>query len=212
MSRRAVGAAVVMDPDGTGPGIITERDILSSLGAGEDPDAELVAEHLTSDVVYAAPDWSLEEAAAAMVRGGFRHLIVVERERLWAFSPFATSCAAGPRTERSVPFRPALQWGDEGSRAVWGPRAAPLSIPSVVRRAHAPSAGRMCGPVPDRACTVRPTGTCTGRLRAACGPESSIESLVERKLVDFAARVFDPAHDAPERQHARRSRSARGTS
>ena len=28
--------------------------------------------------MYAAPDWSLEEAAAAMVRGGFRHLIVLE--------------------------------------------------------------------------------------------------------------------------------------
>jgi CBS domain-containing protein len=79
MSRRAVGAAVVMDPDGAGPGIITERDILSSLGADEDPDAELVADHLTSNVVFASPDWSLEEAAAAMVRGGFRHLIVVER-------------------------------------------------------------------------------------------------------------------------------------
>jgi CBS domain-containing protein len=79
MARRNVGAAVVMDPDGAGPGIITERDILTSLGAGEDPDAELVSRHLTSDVVYAAPDWSLEEAAAAMVRGGFRHLIVVER-------------------------------------------------------------------------------------------------------------------------------------
>ncbi len=79
MSRRAVGAAVVMDPDGAGPGIITERDILRSLGAGEDPDAELVAAHLTSDVVYAEPDWSLEEAAAAMMRGRFRHLIVVER-------------------------------------------------------------------------------------------------------------------------------------
>lgn len=79
MSRRGVGAAVVMDPDGAGPGIITERDILSSLGAEEDPDGELVADHLTRDVVFAAPDWSLEEAAAAMVRGGFRHLIVVER-------------------------------------------------------------------------------------------------------------------------------------
>ncbi len=73
-----MGAAVVIDPDGHGPGIITERDILRSVGAGQDPDGELVAEHLTSDVVYAAPDWSLEEAAAAMVRGGFRHLIVVE--------------------------------------------------------------------------------------------------------------------------------------
>jgi CBS domain-containing protein len=79
MAERAVGAAAVMDPDGNGPGIITERDILLSLGHGEDPDAESVGDHLTHDVVYAAPDWSLEEAAAAMVRGGFRHLIVLER-------------------------------------------------------------------------------------------------------------------------------------
>jgi CBS domain-containing protein len=79
MSERRVGAAVVMDPDGHGPGIITERDILVSVGAGEDPDRESVAAHLTRDVVFAAPDWSLEEAAAAMVRGGFRHLIVLER-------------------------------------------------------------------------------------------------------------------------------------
>jgi CBS domain-containing protein len=78
MSERSVGAAVVMDPDGNGPGIITERDVLSSVGAGQDPDVESVADHLTRDVVFAAPDWSLEEAAAAMMRGGFRHLIVLE--------------------------------------------------------------------------------------------------------------------------------------
>ena len=79
MADRAVGAAAVMDPDGNGPGIITERDILLSVGAGQDPDSESVGDHLTTDVVYAAPNWSLEEAAAAMVRGGFRHLIVLER-------------------------------------------------------------------------------------------------------------------------------------
>jgi CBS domain-containing protein len=78
MSERRVGAAVVVDPDAPGMGILTERDILVSVGDGQDPDRELVAEHLTRDVVYAAPDWSLEEAAAAMVRGRFRHLIVVE--------------------------------------------------------------------------------------------------------------------------------------
>ncbi len=78
MSERMVGAAVVMDPDGNGPGIITERDILGSVGEGQDPDRELVAEHLTRDVVFAAGDWSLEEAAAAMVRGAFRHLIVLD--------------------------------------------------------------------------------------------------------------------------------------
>ena len=78
MSERKVGAAVVMDPDGPGPAIITERDILISIGDAQDPVVETVAEHLTRDVVYAAPDWSLEEAAAAMVRGGFRHLIVLD--------------------------------------------------------------------------------------------------------------------------------------
>jgi len=78
MSERSVGAAVVMDPDANGPGIITERDLLISIGAGQDPDHEVVADHLTHDVVYAAPEWSLEEAAAAMVRGGFRHLIVLD--------------------------------------------------------------------------------------------------------------------------------------
>lgn len=78
MSERKVGAAVVIDPEGPGPGIITERDILHSVGAGHNPDGEAVADHLTRDVVFAAPDWSLEEAAAEMVRGSFRHLIVVD--------------------------------------------------------------------------------------------------------------------------------------
>ena len=78
MSERGVGAAVVLDPESYGPGIITERDLLVSIGAGQDPDREVVADHLTHDVVYAAPEWSLEEAAAAMVRGGFRHLIVLD--------------------------------------------------------------------------------------------------------------------------------------
>jgi CBS domain-containing protein len=78
MSRRGLGSAVVVDPDAPGPALLTERDILNSIGAGEDPDSERVGDHLTSDLVFAAPDWSLERAAAAMVRGGFRHLIVIE--------------------------------------------------------------------------------------------------------------------------------------
>lgn len=78
MARRRVGAAVVIDPEQPGPGIITERDILYSVGAGQDPDNEQVSEHLSADLTFAAPDWSLERAAEAMVRGGFRHLVVVD--------------------------------------------------------------------------------------------------------------------------------------
>ena len=82
MCRRNVGAAVVLDPDAPGPGVITERDILRAIGDGEDPDQETVADHLTSDLTFASPDWSLERAAAAMVRGSFRHLVVVEHGEL----------------------------------------------------------------------------------------------------------------------------------
>ena len=78
MADRKVGAAVVQDPESQGIGIFTERDLLESLGGGQDPDSEKVSDHLTSSLVFAAPDWSLEEAAVAMIRGGFRHLVVLE--------------------------------------------------------------------------------------------------------------------------------------
>ena len=78
MSARHVGAAVVTDQEHAGIGILTERDILNSVAAGEDPDAELVAQHRTENLTYATPDWTLEDAAAAMTRGGFRHLVVLE--------------------------------------------------------------------------------------------------------------------------------------
>jgi CBS domain-containing protein len=78
MTQKRVGAAVVNDPEQPGPGIITERDILQSIGAGEDPDVECVADHLSANLTFASPDWSLERAAEAMVKGGFRHLVVVD--------------------------------------------------------------------------------------------------------------------------------------
>ncbi|KUJ40473.1 CBS domain-containing protein [Streptomyces sp. NPDC093228] len=78
MSARRVGAAVVLDPDAGGIGIITERDILNSVGTGQSPDAERVHAHTTTDVVFATPSWTLEDAASAMTHGGFRHLVVLE--------------------------------------------------------------------------------------------------------------------------------------
>jgi CBS domain-containing protein len=78
MADRRVGAAVVIDPEQPGPGIITERDLLNSVARGEDPKGERVKDHLSADLTFASPEWSLERAAEAMVRGGFRHLIVVD--------------------------------------------------------------------------------------------------------------------------------------
>ena len=78
MTDHNVGAVVIIDPEEPGPGIITERDVVRSLGAGEDPDVELVRDHLTSRATFADGDWDLEKAADAMAKGGFRHLVVVE--------------------------------------------------------------------------------------------------------------------------------------
>jgi CBS domain-containing protein len=110
MSGRRVGAAVVTDDQQAGVGILTERDILDSLGAGQDPDAELAAGHRTVDVVFASPEWTLQQAAETMVRSGFRHLVVIEggevigllsmRDivRVWAETarPVAQTQAAAP--------------------------------------------------------------------------------------------------------------------
>jgi CBS domain-containing protein len=78
MTRADVGAAVVIDPDAGGPGIITERDLLHACGADQDLDTEVVADHLTQRLEYASADWSLERAAIEMVDGRFRHVIVLD--------------------------------------------------------------------------------------------------------------------------------------
>ncbi|HEY5836133.1 cyclic nucleotide-binding/CBS domain-containing protein [Streptomyces sp.] len=82
MSARQVGAAVVLDPDTCGLGILTERDVLNAIGAGLDPDREHAHAHTTTDVVFAAPQWTLEEAAGAMLHGRFRHLVVCDGAEL----------------------------------------------------------------------------------------------------------------------------------
>jgi signal-transduction protein with cAMP-binding, CBS, and nucleotidyltransferase domain len=78
MSEKKTGAAIVIDEESPTPRIITERDVLLSVGAGQDPDAEQVGDHMSDSVIAAAPDWSLERAAAEMSRRGIRHLVVYE--------------------------------------------------------------------------------------------------------------------------------------
>jgi CBS domain-containing protein len=77
MCKHNVGAAVIVDPEQPGPGIITERDIVRALGRGHDPDNDQVKDHLTGSAVYAGGDWDLEEAADTMAARGFRHLVVL---------------------------------------------------------------------------------------------------------------------------------------
>ena len=124
MSRGGIGAAVVIDPEHAGIGILTERDILDSVAAGEDPDAELAGQHRTEDLTFASPDWTLEQAAAAMIKGGFRHLVVVDGHdvagllsmrdivRCWTVAG-GSRAAAGDHVRVSR-----MTWEQRGSR-VW---------------------------------------------------------------------------------------------
>ncbi len=82
MTDQGVGAAVVIDEEAQGPRVVSERDILTSLGRGEDPDAERVADHMSDSVISAEPGWSLERAAVEMSRRHIRHLVVVEQGEL----------------------------------------------------------------------------------------------------------------------------------
>jgi CBS domain-containing protein len=78
MVEKKTGAAIVIDEESPAPRIITERDVLLSVGSGQDPDTERVVDHMSDSVISAAPDWSLERAAAEMSRRGIRHLVVYD--------------------------------------------------------------------------------------------------------------------------------------
>jgi signal-transduction protein with cAMP-binding, CBS, and nucleotidyltransferase domain len=78
MTEKGVGAAVVIDEEAPGPRIISERDVLTSVGQGENPDDERVGDHMSDTVISAAPDWSLERAAVEMSKRHVRHLVVFE--------------------------------------------------------------------------------------------------------------------------------------
>ena len=59
-------------------GIITERDILRSVGLGKNPDLTTVNDLMTPDPDYLDPEVSVEDAADWMLAAGYRHLPVAE--------------------------------------------------------------------------------------------------------------------------------------
>ncbi len=71
MSERNAGAALVVDTaSGSSSGILTERDLLDSIAAGQDPDKQSVADNSTPKAVTV-------QAVEKMTEGDFRHLLVV---------------------------------------------------------------------------------------------------------------------------------------
>ncbi|HEX9374626.1 MAG TPA: CBS domain-containing protein [Actinomycetota bacterium] len=82
MFARRAGSALVMDGDRL-VGIFTERDILESLsGTSDIGRSSLVRHRMTSDPQVIEPDATAGQALDRMLTGGFRHLPVVEGDRV----------------------------------------------------------------------------------------------------------------------------------
>lgn len=80
MAERDVGAALVLDGDRLA-GILTERDVLRAVARGIRDDS-VVADCMTAEPETIEPDESTTHAATLMIHGGFRHLPVVEGDRV----------------------------------------------------------------------------------------------------------------------------------
>jgi CBS domain-containing protein len=80
MVSRDVGAALVVEGDRL-VGILTERDVLRAVAGGIRDDTT-VADWMTRDPETMEPDEPIRQAAVLMIHGGFRHMPIVEGERL----------------------------------------------------------------------------------------------------------------------------------
>ncbi len=65
-----------------GGGVITERDILRAIAAGDDLDAATAGDHMTADPVLVSPSMPLDEACDLMISRNVRHLLVSEGDAL----------------------------------------------------------------------------------------------------------------------------------
>jgi CBS domain-containing protein len=81
MGERRIGSALVMQGERL-LGIFTERDIVRALGQHFDAAGHPVSDWMTKDPMTVEPQTSVEEALRTMFDRGFRHLPVVDGERV----------------------------------------------------------------------------------------------------------------------------------
>jgi CBS domain-containing protein len=80
MGERHVGSTLVLEGERL-VGIFTERDIVRALSQDFDAPSHPLSHWMTRDPQTITPDVTLEEALDIMLKGGFRHLPVMEGDR-----------------------------------------------------------------------------------------------------------------------------------
>jgi CBS domain-containing protein len=80
---RRVGSALVVDSDQRLTGIFTGRDAVRALAQEKDAATTPLAEAMTVKPVTISPDCRAIDALRAMSDGGFRHLPVIDGDKIW---------------------------------------------------------------------------------------------------------------------------------
>lgn len=83
LTERKIGAVVVIAPDQSVLGILSERDIVRAVArAGADALATPVSQHMTDKVVTCTCQTGINDLMGSMTARKFRHMPVVENGRL----------------------------------------------------------------------------------------------------------------------------------
>jgi len=82
LARHNIGAAVVSGDSESVAGIVSERDVVRKLVENDAVLQAAVSEIMTSEVQTCGPGDSLDEVRTIMTQGRFRHLPVVDGDRL----------------------------------------------------------------------------------------------------------------------------------
>ncbi len=83
LADKGIGALIITGGDGDVLGVLSERDIVRSVGRhGADALQDPVSKHMTAKVATASMAESMESVMERMTNGRFRHLPVLENGRL----------------------------------------------------------------------------------------------------------------------------------
>lgn len=77
MLEHGIGSVVAVDDEGRLEGILTTTDFVKIVAERQPKDRTPVSEYMTTDIVTAGPQDTIQDAADAMIKHGFHHMPVL---------------------------------------------------------------------------------------------------------------------------------------
>ena len=82
LAKRRIGALPVLSSSGSIRGILSERDIVRAFANNPHALSDRIAQHMTENVITCTADFSVSDVMSIMTKGRFRHLPIVDGQRL----------------------------------------------------------------------------------------------------------------------------------